>query len=49
MYEFIDFYNEESSIFANGTNFYGKADQKQVTNIDQKVKSGYFINIFSMA
>ena len=47
--EFIDFYNEESSIFANGTNFYGKADQKQVTNIDQKVKSGYFINIFSMA
>ena len=47
--EFIDFYNEETSIFANGTNFYGKAGQKQVANIDQKVKSGYFINIFPMA
>ena len=47
--EFIDFYNEESSIFANGTNFYGKADQQTVTNKEQNIKSGYFINMFPMA
>lgn len=28
--EFIEFYNESSSVFANGTNFYGKADKKDV-------------------
>lgn len=47
--EFIDFYNEGSSIFANGTNFYGNADQKQVTNKEQNIKSGYFANLFPMA
>ena len=47
--EFIDFYNESSSVFANGTSFYGDAEKKQVTNKDQKIKSGYFANLFPMS
>lgn len=33
--EFIEFYNEKASVFANGTNFYGNADQKEVRNANQ--------------
>ena len=46
--EFIDYYNDDSSIFANGTNFYGKAETKKVRNIntDGSVR-GYFKNLFS--
>lgn len=47
--EFIDFYNEDSSVFANGTNFYDGAAKNQVANKDQKIKSGYFVNLFSMS
>ncbi|MGN0396290.1 MAG: glycosyl hydrolase [Coprococcus sp.] len=46
--EFIDFYNEDSSIFANGTNFYGNASEKAVTDdAASKEVSGYFTNVFS--
>lgn len=47
--EFIDFYNEDSSIFANGTNFYGKdgAINKKVTNTHEEEAKGYFTNVFS--
>ncbi len=47
--EFIDFYNEDSSIFANGTNFYGNASEKPVA-FDEAVSkeiSGCFTNVFS--
>lgn len=46
--EFIDFYNEESSVFANGTNFYGNASEKTVENdTASQEASGYFTNVFS--
>ena len=45
--EFIEFYNEKSSVFANGTNFYGNADQKEVRNVNQGNAAGYFANVFS--
>ncbi|MCM1256412.1 MAG: Ig-like domain-containing protein [Roseburia sp.] len=44
--EFIDFYNESSSIFANGTNFYGNAADKAVTNRNPRNPGGYFTNVF---
>ncbi len=47
--EFIDFYNEKSSVFANGTNFYDNAVKKQVENKIQQTKSGYFANLFPMS
>lgn len=47
--EFIEFYNEDSSIFADGTNFYNAADQTVVenTNDGQTSVSGYITNIIS--
>lgn len=45
--EFIDFYNEGSSLFANGTNFYGSASGKAVTNSNPRNPGGYFTNVFS--
>lgn len=47
--EFIDFYNEDSSIFADGTNFYGKdgAINKEVTNTHKEEAKGYLTNVFS--
>lgn len=45
--EFIDFYNNESSIFADGTNFYGVVSENAITNSKETVASGYFTNIFS--
>ncbi len=45
--EFIDFYNEDSSIFANGTNFYSKAANQNVTNSNPGNPGGYFTNVFS--
>lgn len=45
--EFIDFYNEASSVFANGTNFYGNASSKQVANNNKRNAGGYFTNVFS--
>ncbi len=47
--EFIDFYNEDSSVFANGTGFYGEAENTQVAVKNQDITSGYFINLFPMA
>lgn len=44
--EFIDYYNESSSIFANGTNFYGSAAAKAVTNSNPRNPGGYFTNVF---
>lgn len=43
--EFIDFYNESSSIFANGTGFY--ANQTIVGDENEKRCGGYFTNIFA--
>ena len=45
--EFIDFYNESSSVFADGTNFYGNASVKEVANEKTDQPGGYFTNIFS--
>ncbi|MGN0240612.1 MAG: glycosyl hydrolase, partial [Candidatus Weimeria sp.] len=45
--EFIDFYNEDSSVFANGTNFYSSAESKTVSNENTGKAKGYFTNIFS--
>ena len=51
--DFIAFYNSESSIFADGTNFYAKegqevASSKTVENTNKGTNvSGYFTNIFS--
>ncbi|MBO5303433.1 MAG: InlB B-repeat-containing protein [Lachnospiraceae bacterium] len=45
--EFIAFYNEDSSIFANGTNFYNEAVTAEVTNTKESRPSGYFTNVFS--
>lgn len=45
--EFIDFYNDDSSIFANGTNFYNSAGNKSVANDNASKAKGYFTNIFS--
>lgn len=46
--EFIDFYNEDSSIFADGTNFYGTASTKTVTNSNKgATPSGYITSISS--
>ena len=46
--EFIDFYNEDSSIFADGTNFYGTASTKDVTNSNKgETPSGYITSISS--
>lgn len=45
--EFIDFYNEDSSIFANGTNFYSKAANRNVTDNNPGNPGGYFTNVFS--
>lgn len=44
--EFIDYYNESSSLFANGTNFYGSAAGKAVTNSNPRNPGGYFTNVF---
>ena len=46
--EFIDFYNESSTIFANGTNFYGNVDSNAVANGNTNQNpGGYFTNVFS--
>lgn len=45
--EFIDFYNEDSSIFADGTNFYNEAVKTVVTNTNKESASGYFTNVAS--
>lgn len=45
--EFIDYYNEDSSVFANGTNFYGTASNSAVTNTNQGNAGGYFTNVFA--
>lgn len=45
--EFIDYYNEDSSVFANGTNFYGTASNTAVTNTNPGNAGGYFTNIFA--
>ncbi|MGN0416199.1 MAG: glycosyl hydrolase [Agathobacter sp.] len=48
--EFIEFYNEDSSVFADGTNFYGKADKIEVenTNSAENAKvNGYINNVAS--
>lgn len=45
--EFIDYYNDASSVFANGTNFYGTASNVAVTNTKENTAGGYFTNIFS--
>lgn len=48
--EFIDFYNEDSSVFADGTNFYGKADQTEVENknsAETAKVNGYINNVAS--
>lgn len=47
--EFIDFYNEASSVFADGTNFYGagKAEETAVANTNAGTVSGYFTNIYA--
>ncbi len=45
--EFIDFYNEDSSVFANGTDFYTSAESKAVSNENTGKAKGYFTNIFS--
>lgn len=45
--DFIDFYNDSSSVFANGTNFYDKAESKSVANENSGAAKGYFTNIFS--
>lgn len=48
--EFIDFYNNEKSIFANGTNFYGKdgavgkADSVTLTGYSDSEVNGYMIS-----
>lgn len=44
--EFIDYYNDSSSIFANGTNFYGSAAALAVTNSNPRNPGGYFTNLF---
>lgn len=41
--EFIDFYNDPNSIFADGTNFYGTASIKPVTATGYTNPSGYMI------
>lgn len=45
--EFIDFYNDSSSVFANGTNFYNSAENETVENDNAGAAKGYFTNIFS--
>ena len=45
--EFIDFYNEDSSVFADGTKFYGEAANKEVTAAQESRANGYFTNLFS--
>ena len=46
--EFIDFYNEESSVFADGTSFYDEADKIVMTNLNKgDAVSGYITNIIS--
>ncbi len=45
--EFIDFYNNESSVFADGTNFYGEADKAEVSNTKETNATGYFTNVFA--
>lgn len=46
--EFIDFYNEESSIFADGTNFYGNASKQTVENSNKgEAATGYITNVAS--
>ena len=45
--EFIDFYNEDSSIFADGTKFYDEAANKEVTAAQKNRANGYFTNLFS--
>ena len=46
--EFIDFYNEDSSVFADGTNFYGKADTATVANTNTDAEpTGYITSIIS--
>lgn len=45
--EFIDFYNDSSSVFANGTNFYNSAENKTVENDNAGAAKGYFTNVFS--
>lgn len=47
--EFIDFYNEDSSVFANGTCFYGNASMKDVAGIKRGNAAGYFTNLFPKA
>ena len=47
--EFIDFYNEDSSVFANGTNFYDAAEDTVVSNTENTSVSGYFVNVFNNA
>ncbi|MCM1106835.1 MAG: Ig-like domain-containing protein [Blautia sp.] len=46
--EFIAFYNEESSVFANGTKFYGEAENTNVSNTNAgNAVSGYITNLIS--
>ena len=45
--EFIDFYNEDSSVFADGTKFYSEAANKEVTAAQENRANGYFTNLFS--
>ncbi|MGN0482069.1 MAG: glycosyl hydrolase [Lachnospiraceae bacterium] len=47
--DFIDYYNDDASIFANGTNFYDKAAQTAVKNTTVKNAKGYLVNLFSKA
>ncbi|MCM1283805.1 MAG: Ig-like domain-containing protein [Muribaculaceae bacterium] len=46
--EFIAFYNEGSSVFANGTKFYGEAESTNVSNTNAgNAVSGYITNLIS--
>ncbi len=46
--EFIDFYNNESSVFADGVNFYNNATTVSVSNTNSgSIVNGYFTDVFA--
>lgn len=45
--DFIRFYNEDYSVFANESYFYEYAENTNVKNINKGVQEGYFVNIHS--